>query len=165
MRVAAAGVAVLCGVIGVQWVRERAAVNGDTAELHAQAQKLSAQRVALTTQAAPLQALRAVAVFPDAPQLLAKLSAAVPNSAWFTHIDLATPVNAPGTLKLTGTVASEEEIAAALRAIPGVRNLRTSSAFSGEILGRERVEITAEFQAPDAQASAAQAPTAKAEAL
>ena len=148
LRAAAAGIALLCTVVGVQWMRERATVSDQTAELHAQAQKLMTQRVALTTQVAPLRTLRAIAVTPAAPELLAKLSAAVPNTAWFTHIDLATPADAAGSIKLTGTVASEEEIVTTLRAVPGLRNLRTTSAFSGEILGKNRVEITAEYQAP-----------------
>jgi len=147
LRAATVGAAMLCAVVGVQWARERASVNTQTAGLHAQAQKLAAQRVALVATAAPLLSLRAVAATPAAHELLAKLSVAVPNSAWFAHVDIATPAGAPGTIKLIGTVASEEEIAAALRAVPGLRNLRTTSAFSGELLGRERVEITAEFQA------------------
>lgn len=154
LRAAAVGIAVFCAVTGVQWMRERATVNGETVELHAQAQELAAQRVALVAQAAPLQALRAVAASPSAPELLAKMSAVVPNTAWFTHIDLAMPVGAPGSIKLTGTVESEEGIVTVLRTVPGLRNLRTSSAFAGEILGRNRVEISAEYQAPDAKVEA-----------
>jgi len=152
LRYAGAGAAVLIALIGIQWARERATVNRETAELHAQAQKLAAQRAALATQAAPLIAVRAVAAYPAAPELLAKLSIAVPNSAWFSHIDLATPIDAPGVIKLTGSAASTDEIIAALRAMPGVGNVQASSIFNGEILGRAGVEITAEFQPVSAKA-------------
>jgi hypothetical protein len=146
MRIAAVGVCACLAVVGAQWIRERSVVNRATAELHARAQKLTAQRTALTTRAAPLLALRQMVAAPSSPELLAQLSAAVPGSAWFNHIDLATPAEGVGAVKLMGTVGSQEEVVATLRTVPGIHDLRTSSAFSGEILGRDRVEFSAEYQ-------------------
>jgi general secretion pathway protein L len=154
LRYTALAAMLLCVVVGAQWLRERITVNSETAELRAQAQRLSAQRMTLSARAAPLLSLRALATAPGAPELLANLSAAVPKSAWFTHVDLSTPADAPGQMKMTGTVGSTDEIVAALRAVPGVHNVRASSAFNGEILGHDRVEITADFQPNKAKAGA-----------
>jgi hypothetical protein len=146
MRIAVVGVFACLAVVGAQWIRERSVVNRETAELHARAQELAAQRTALTTRAAPLLALREMVAAPSSPELLAQLSAAVPGSAWFSHVDLATPAEGVGAVKLMGTVGSQDEVVAKLRALPGIRNLRSSSAFGGEILGRDRVEFSAEYQ-------------------
>lgn len=146
MRIAAVGACACLALVGAQWIRERSVVNGRTAELHARAQELTTQRAELSTRAAPLLALRELVALPSSPELLAKLSTAVPTSAWFSHIDLATPVEGPGSVKLIGTVESQEEIISTLRNVAGIRNLRTSSAFSGEILGRDRVEFSAEYR-------------------
>lgn len=146
LRVAAIGAGLCLALVGVQWFRERSAVNAETVELHAQAAKLETQRVALTTRAAPLVALRAIAAMPAAPQLLARLSSAVPTSAWFNHVELTVPSDGAGSVKLIGAIPSQEGVVAALRALPGVRNVHTSAAFSGNFLGRDRVEITAEYR-------------------
>ena len=145
LKIAGVAASVLVVLIGVQWTRERLTVNSASADLHAQADKIAAARAGVVESARPLLALQSIAASTPAPELLAKLSAAVPASAWFTHVDLTTPVNAPGTIKLTGNVTSQEEVVTALRATPGVRNLKTSSAFNGEILGREHVEFIGEF--------------------
>jgi hypothetical protein len=147
LRVAALGAALCLVLVGVQWFRERSTVNAETLGLHAQATRLEAQRVALTTRAAPLMALRSIAAAPAAPQLLAQLSTAVPTSAWFTHVELAVPADGVGSVKLIGAIPSQEDVVAALRATPGIRNVRTSAAFSGNFLGRDRVEITADYRA------------------
>jgi hypothetical protein len=146
LRFAAIGAGLCFVLVGIQWARERASVSSQTVELHAQAEKLEAQRVALTTRAAPLVALRTIAANPDAPRLLARLSTAVPTSAWFTHVDLTMPIEGAGSVKLIGAIPSQEEVVAALSAMPGMRNLRSSSTFNGNFLGRDRVEITAEYQ-------------------
>jgi hypothetical protein len=145
LKVAAAAAAVLAVLIGVQWTRERFAVNEQIADLRAQAQKIGDARAEVSARAKPLLALQSIVASTEAPELLSKLSTAVPVTAWFSHIDLATPAGAPATLKLTGSVTSPEEVIAALNATPGVRNLKSTSAFNGEILTRERVELTAEF--------------------
>ncbi len=145
MKVAGAAAAALVVLVGAQWTRERFAVNEQIADLRAQAEKISAARAEVSARAKPLLALQSIVASTEAPELLSKLSTAVPASAWFSHIDLTTPVGAPGTLKLTGNVTSQEEVIAALKSTPGVRNLKSTSAFNGEILARERLEVTAEF--------------------
>jgi hypothetical protein len=130
----------------VQWIRERSAVTASTAELRARAAKLEAQRVLVTTRAAPLVAMRAIAAIPSAPQLLARLSEIVPTSAWFNHVELTQPIDGVGRFRLIGAISSTDEVISALRAMPGVRNVHTSSAFNGNFLGRDRVEITGEYQ-------------------
>jgi hypothetical protein len=154
LMVAGAAAAALLMLVGMQWWRERAVVDEQTAELRAHALKLEMQRVALTARASPLVALRAVAAVPAAPEVLAKLSGGVPSTAWFTRVDLALPLEGPGTIKLMGSATTQDEITTALRAIPGVSNVRATSAYSGELMGRERVEITADFAAPLATAAA-----------
>ena len=47
MRAAAAGVAAMALVLGIQWIHERYAVAADSAELHAQATQLLAERATL----------------------------------------------------------------------------------------------------------------------
>jgi hypothetical protein len=145
LKAAAAAAAVLIVLVGVQWTRERFAVNERIAELRAQAQKIAAARAEVSARAEPLLALQSIVASTEAPELLSKLSTAGPASAWFSHVDLTTPVGAPATLKLTGSVTSQEEVIAALNATPGIRNLKSTSAFNGEILARERLELTAEF--------------------
>jgi len=76
----------------------------------------------------------------------------MPQGAWFTHIDIVAHVESPGVLKLTGPVISREEALKALGGIPGVRNLKASSAFNGEIVGPETVEFTADFDAAQPKA-------------
>jgi hypothetical protein len=152
LKIAGIAASVLIVLISAQWTRERLTVKNQSADLHARAAKIAAERAGMIERAQPLLALQSIAASTAAPELLAKLSAAVPASAWFSHIDLATPVGAPGTLKLMGSVASQEEVVVALRATPGVRNLKTSSAFNGEILGREHVEFVGEFVPPAAGA-------------
>jgi len=152
MRTAAAGVGVMALVVGGLWLRERYVVNDGSAELHAQAAKLEAERETLVTTAKPLQAMQAIAGTRDAPAVLAALSSSMPQGAWFTHIDIVAHVESPGVLKLTGPVTSREEALTALRAIPGVRNLKAISAFNGEIVGPETVEFTADFDAVPARA-------------
>jgi hypothetical protein len=144
-KIAGVAASLLVVLIGIQWTRERLIVNSQRAEVHAEAMKISAARAGVVERARPLLALQSIAGSPAAPDLLAKLSIAVPESAWFSRIDLMTPMGAPGTIKLTGSVASQEEVTAALRTLPGVRNLKTSSAFNGEILGRQQVEFEGEF--------------------
>jgi hypothetical protein len=144
-KIAGAAAAALVAVVAAQWTYERAQVRSQVDELHAQAQKLRATRQALAAQAAPLVSLKAVGTLPAAPQLLATLSNSVPAPAWFSHVVLHTPAEGVATLELTGEVPSQQQVVEALRAVPGIRNLKTTSAFSGEILGSERVELTAEY--------------------
>jgi hypothetical protein len=56
-------------------------------------------------------------------------------------------------LTLTGPVVSRAEATKALAAVPGVHNLKTSSAFSGEVAGPEIVEFTADFDANQKRAA------------
>jgi hypothetical protein len=148
LRIAAVGAALYLVLVGVQWVRERAVVRAETAELHAQAGKLATQRVALSTRAAPLAALRAIVAAPSAPDLLSTFSAAVPSTAWFNHVEMTAPADGAATLRLIGSSASKDEVVPVLRAVPGVSNVRASSTFNGNFLGRDRVDITAEFRKP-----------------
>jgi hypothetical protein len=146
LRFTAVGAGLCLALVGLQWFRERSAVNSQTADLHAQAAKLEAQRVSLTMRAAPLVALRAIATAPAAPQLLARLSMSVPTTAWFNHVELALPDDGAGSVRLIGVIPSQEVVVSALRAMPGIRNVHASSAFNGNFLGGDRVEITAESQ-------------------
>ena len=152
LRSAAAGVGVMALVLGCLWLRERYVVNDGSAELRSQAAKLSAERETLVVTAKPLQAMQDIAGTRDAPAVLAALSSAMPQGAWFTHIDIVAHVESPGVLKLTGPVISREEALKALGGIPGVRNLKASSAFNGEIVGPETVEFTADFDAAQPKA-------------
>lgn len=145
LKIAAMGAALFAVLVGIQWTRERITVRSEIADLHVQAGKVASERSAVIARAQPLLALQSIGASPAAPELLAKLSAAVPASAWFSHVDLVTPVDAPGSIKLIGSVVSQEEVVNALRATPGIQNLKTTAAFNGEILGRERVEFSGEF--------------------
>lgn len=147
MRAAAAGVGALLLVLGAQWVRERYVVAAESAELHAQAAKLQAERASLIEGAKPLLALQNIAGTRDASAVLASLSGSMPAGNWFTHIEIVAHVDEPGRLQLMGPVTSREEAMTALRAIAGVRNLKAGSAFNGDIGGRETVEFNADFDA------------------
>jgi hypothetical protein len=145
MKLAAGAAAALLAVIGAQWMYERAQVRDAVEELRAQADQLRTTRAELNQQAEPVLALRRASQVSAAPELLATLSRAVLAPAWFSHVVLSTPVDGVATVQLTGEVTSQEQVLNALRAVPGIRNLKTSSAFSGEILGPERLELTAEY--------------------
>jgi hypothetical protein len=147
MRTAAAGAGVLALVLGTMWARERYVVNTQSAELHAQAARLVNERAALLDAAQPLVQLQAIAGTRDAPAVLAALSSSMPRGSWFTHIEIVAHVDAPGRLRLTGPVDSREGAIKALGAVPGVRNIKTSSAFGGEVAGPEVVELSADFDA------------------
>jgi hypothetical protein len=150
-KIAGAGALVLLAVVGAQWGIERAQVREQVEELRAQADKLRATRNQLENEARPLRALQAVARMPAAPDLLATLSSAVPAPNWFSHVVLSTPLDGVATLQLTGQVPSKEQVVEALRAVPGMRDVETSSAYGGEILGSERIELSARYVLPTAE--------------
>ncbi|HTU67087.1 MAG TPA: hypothetical protein VMF52_14155 [Steroidobacteraceae bacterium] len=150
LRTAGALAILFVAVVGAQWIRERVVVRSETQALRAQADDQRLARQALHVDAAPLLALRRIESMPDAPRLLASLSAAVPESAWFQHIDLTAVHEGAGQIKLIGETASPDVVRQALGTVPGVRNLKSSSAFAGEILGRERLEFTADYVATPA---------------
>lgn len=147
-KLAGAAAILLVAVIGSQWALERVQVNDGIGELHAQADKLRATRDRLTMQAEPLIDLTAVSNASSAPGLLATLSSAVPAPTWFSHVELITPAEGAATLQLTGEVTSRDDLVKALSAVPGMRGIEIGSAFSGEILGKDRVELTAQYLRP-----------------
>lgn len=147
MRTAAGGVALLLLTLGVMWWRERSQVGAQAAELHAQATRLADDRARVVREADPLLTLQGIVATRDAAAVLANLSQSMPPGAWFNHVEIVAPARQSGRIRLTGTTASREEAVAALRAIPGVRNLDATTVFNGQILGPDNVELAADFEA------------------
>jgi hypothetical protein len=147
LRAATALVAALALAIGALWIRERALVDAGAAELHAQAARLTIERESVIREARPLLGLQAIARTADVPAMFSALSSSMPSGNWFSHIEIAAGIDEPGRLRLIGAVAAREEALAALRGVPGIRNLEVTSAYSGELGAGESVEISAEFEA------------------
>ena len=159
MRAAAAGLGLLMLVVGAQWLRERSVVESVASELQARAAQIAREREQVLRDARPLVALQSIASTRDAPAVLAALSAAVPQGAWFNHVEISTDseksgAGKSGRLRLMGTLAARDETLAALRAVPGVRDLEVASTFDGRIGSAETVEIVADFGAVPSQGSA-----------
>jgi hypothetical protein len=152
LKTAGAAAVLLAVVAGAQWIVERIQVHDEVQELRLQAERLRATQDALTAEAKPLRALQTLSDASAAPELLALLSSAIPAPNWFSHVSLNTPASGIATLELTGEVASTEQVVQALQAVPGIRDVKTSSAFSGEIL-KQHIELTAQYMAPDLQRS------------
>ena len=150
LKTAGAAAVLLAAVVGAQWIVERIQVRDEVQELRLQAERLRARRNALTAEAGPLRTLQTLSDASAAPELLALLSSAIPAPSWFSHVSLSMAASGIATLELTGEVISTEQVVQALQAVPGIRDVKTNSAFSGEIL-KERVELTAQYVAPDLQ--------------
>ncbi len=152
MQATAAGLVMLLIVLGAQWWHERSLVGAQAAELHAQATRIADERARLVRESSPLSALQTIVATRDAAAVLASLSRGMPASAWFNHVEITAHARDKGRIRLIGTMTSREEALAAVRAVPGVSNLQTSSGFNGQIFGPESVELTADFEAAAARA-------------
>lgn len=133
----------LGGLIAAQWVYERIVVGAKLRDISAQARVASRLADRLTRESAPARELLKIAAVPDASDVLAALTKAVPSYAWVYELHLEAPSTGAVVIDMGAFAPPSSTLVGDLEATRRFGTVQLDSATSsGGPSGLDRLTLT-----------------------
>lgn len=144
---AAALIVIYAGLVGAQWMRERFVVDASLAMTNVPAQRVERMRAQLKMRSEPLSTLLRLMQLPSSAEILADLTATMPNDSWLPQLEIHV-LDDSASLKLTAITPAAALLVDRLERSPHIDSVELQSSTAAGLVQQDRVELSAHWTKP-----------------